>query len=144
MYAIRSYYVACLIVVTALVGYPNLNTINGYTRQNDWKVIEPCIVIGCKKVGKQKVTVCIILICRYLKFVGCSPSLQVHGFGLRLLLREYGSDRQFSKLHFGFEPEQTLTTANQRSVKWQADITSLNFFDDIVLFSIKVKSYNFV
>ena len=85
-----------------------------------------------KVLRKKKVPVTVIIQSKHFKILDRSSAFGHHRFGLGFLFRKYSSDGCFSKLQFGFNPEQTLGAFNQGTVQGHTHVTNLYFLDNVV------------
>ncbi len=91
----------------------------------------------------KKVPVFFILVGIQFKDVFLGTTFNSNGFTFAFLLRKYTGNHRFSKLQFGFNPEKTLTSGDQRTVQREGNISCFKQLENFIFFSF-VFEFEFV
>ncbi len=90
-------------------------------------------------MGQEKVAVCFIIISIYLKFAYLGTAFDIYCRCFAFLLGKDSCNVQFPELHFGLQPEKTVTACYQSPGKRKRDIPYLNLFNDLIIFPCILK-----
>ena len=119
-----------------LVGNPHLNTGNLDACRNDGQALHGLIIVLTEILGKEEVTVFLIVGYIQLERSGLRATFRGNALRRGVLLRQHGLELQLTELQVGAHAKQAAGALNQRVVRRESDVTGLNQFDNLVLLAL--------
>ena len=135
----KSHDIARLIIITALIRHPHLDTIDSHATSYIGQSLHRLLIVISKVITQEEVTVLIIIIDRYLKVGRLRTALTRYRLTLRVLLRNQCLNTQLAKLQIRLHTKQGRTSAYQTIIQGHRHITRLQRLNNIILLTLEIQ-----